>query len=94
MGQIFAETLAINGAARVYIVGRRKEALDKVVSQYNSKKKAGQGEIVALPGDVSTKDSIMKIVEAWKARGETKLDILINSAGALTYPSILFSTCY
>lgn len=64
-----------------------------MVSHYNNNKKDGQGEIVALPGDVSTKDSIMKIVEAWKARGETKLDILINSAGALNWSYAVSLTC-
>lgn len=81
VGQIFAETLATNGAKTVYIVGRRKESLEQVVASWNISKKPGYGDIVALPGDVSSKQTITKIVEDWKAHGETKLDILVNSAG-------------
>ena len=57
IGLMIAEALSTNGA-KVYIVGRRKEALDKVVEQYGSK---GPGKIIALPGDISDKNDLKRI---------------------------------
>jgi NADPH:quinone reductase-like Zn-dependent oxidoreductase len=42
IGLMITQTLVSNGA-RVYITGRRKEALDTVVEKYNT----GPGEIIA-----------------------------------------------
>lgn len=42
IGLMITQTLATNGA-KVYITGRRKEALDTVVEKYNS----GPGKIIA-----------------------------------------------
>lgn len=54
---MIAETLCANGA-KVYIVGRRKEVLDSVVEQYGSK---GPGKIIALPGDISSKEDMKRL---------------------------------
>lgn len=74
VGQTIAETFAANGANKVYVVGRRKASLDRVAEKWN-------GTIIPLQGDVSNKKTITKIVDDWRAMGETKLDILVNSAG-------------
>lgn len=49
-----AQALAVNGA-KVYIVGRTERKLKTVVSAHG---KDIDGQLVALPGDVSTKDGI------------------------------------
>lgn len=70
------QALSVNGA-KVYIVGRTKEKLDKVVEKY------GQdipGEIVAITGDVTSKDGVKKLYDEIASR-EKVLDILINNAG-------------
>lgn len=70
------QALAVNGA-KVYIVGRTKEKLDKVVEVY------GQdipGEIIPLVGDVTDKEGVEKLVKEIESR-EKCLCILINNAG-------------
>ncbi|KAK4058237.1 hypothetical protein OIO90_000976 [Microbotryomycetes sp. JL221] len=79
IGWYIANGLAVNGAT-VFIVGRRRDKLDDAVKQFESG--SNGGKLIALPGDVSTKDSVAKLVEDFK-RHESKLDILVNSAGVL-----------
>lgn len=88
LGSYAALALALNGA-KVYIVGRRKEKLQEVVDNFNKRKgeadapaDASEGIIVALPGDVSSKEGIAEIVEAY-GRHEQYLNILVNNAGIL-----------
>lgn len=52
IGLMITQTLV----AKAYITGRRKEALDTVVQKYST----GRGKIVALPGDVTKKEEIMR----------------------------------
>lgn len=70
------QALAVNGA-KVYIVGRTKEKLDRVVETYN---KDIEGEIVALQGDVTKKDDVARLAQEVGSR-EKCLCILINNAG-------------
>lgn len=70
------QSLAVNGA-KVYITGRTKEKLDRVVELYG---KDIPGEIVAIPADVTSKESIQKLVDEISSK-ESKLHILINNAG-------------
>lgn len=70
------QALAVNGA-KVYITGRTKEKLDRVVELYS---KDIPGEIIAIPADVTSKESIQKLVDEISSK-ESKLDILINNAG-------------
>ena len=53
-----AKSLDANGAARVYIVGRRKDRLDTVAA------KAKNGSIVAIQGDITSKDDLELIAKA------------------------------
>ncbi|KAK0647592.1 putative oxidoreductase [Lasiodiplodia hormozganensis] len=76
IGLMATQALAVNGA-KVYIVGRTKEKLDKVVEVY------GQdipGEIIPLVGDVTDKEGVEKLVKEIESR-EKCLCILINNAG-------------
>jgi NADP-dependent 3-hydroxy acid dehydrogenase YdfG len=54
IGLMITQTLAVNGA-KVYIVGRTKEKLEKVVEVHG---KDIPGQIIPIVGDVSTKDGV------------------------------------
>ena len=63
------QALAVNGA-KVYIVGRTQEKLDRVVETYNQ---GISGEIIQLPGDIIKKEDIAKLVQDLSSK-EKKLD--------------------
>lgn len=54
IGLMITQALAVNGA-KVYIVGRTKEKLDKVVEVHG---KNIAGEIIPLVGDVASKEGV------------------------------------
>lgn len=70
-----AEGYVANGA-KVYITGRRLDVLETTAAEINrdSAKTAGQGEVIALHGDVSTKASVQLLAEEL-ARRETKVGL-------------------
>jgi len=76
IGLMATQALAVNGA-KVYIVGRTKEKLDKVVETYN---KDIEGEIIALQGDVTKKSEVARLYQEISSR-EKCLCILVNNAG-------------
>lgn len=76
IGLMITQTLAINGA-KVYIVGRTEEKLDRVKEIYG---KDIDGQIIPIAGDVSSKDGVKKIVQEIESR-EKFLCILVNNAG-------------
>lgn len=59
IGLMITQALAATNGAKVYITGRRKEALNKVVEQYNE----GAGKTITLPGDILSKDDVKLLVE-------------------------------
>jgi len=63
--------------AKVGITGRTKKKLDEVV-----KEAKGNGEIIALPGDVSNEEDVKSIVQKFVKKYK-KIDILFNNAGVL-----------
>lgn len=71
-----AQSLAANGA-KVYIVGRTQAKLERVVDQYNP---SVPGELVALQGDVSTKQGVQDLYKALSQK-EMCLCVLVNNAG-------------
>ncbi|KAK0457789.1 short-chain dehydrogenase [Desarmillaria tabescens] len=74
IGLMIARGLAENGA-KVYITGRRKEILEKVVNSGTIK-----GEVVALPMDVTSKPSILEAKKVLQEK-EGKIHVLVNNAG-------------
>jgi len=58
IGLMITQALASNGA-KVYITGRREEALESVVRQYSK----GPGKINALPGDIIQKDDLKRLAD-------------------------------
>jgi NAD(P)-dependent dehydrogenase (short-subunit alcohol dehydrogenase family) len=76
IGLMATQALATNGA-KVYIVGRTEEKLDKVAETYG---KDISGSIIPITADVSKKDEIKKLVDTISSK-EKCLCILINNAG-------------
>ncbi|KZF21030.1 NAD(P)-binding protein [Xylona heveae TC161] len=54
IGLMMAKALEANGAAKVYIIGRRQEVLDEAAKQ------AKHGNIVPIQGDVSSKEDLQR----------------------------------
>ncbi|KAJ9326864.1 hypothetical protein DTO027B5_4690 [Paecilomyces variotii] len=71
-----AQALAVNGA-RVYIVGRTEDKLDRVAELYG---KNIDGKIIPLTADITCKKSIANLVKTFSSH-EDHLDILMNTAG-------------
>lgn len=70
------QALAVNGA-KVYIVGRTEEKLERVAETYG---KDIAGKIIPIVADVTDKASIAKLVKDIESR-EKCLCILVNNAG-------------
>ncbi|SLM40744.1 short chain dehydrogenase reductase [Lasallia pustulata] len=76
IGLMITQALVSNGA-KVYITGRREEALNSVVDQYNT----GPGKILALPGDISKKDDVKRIADEVSSKESKGIHLLVNNAG-------------
>lgn len=76
IGLMITQTLVANGA-KVYITGRREEALNTVAEKYNT----GPGKIIPLPGDITKKDEIMKLVKEVESKEPKGIHLLVNNAG-------------
>src|SRR5215472_15377437 len=74
IGRAITQAFAREGA-NVVLVGRRKEHLDSVASEVGA-------SALAVSGNVSSKNTIHKIVEQTVGRFG-KIDILVNNAGVL-----------
>ena len=86
IGLMITQALASNGA-NVYITGRRQEALNKVVEQYNT----GPGKIIALPGDISSKDDVKRLAEELASKEPKGIHLLVNNAGIARDDNTRFS---
>ena len=75
IGRMIAEGFLAQGA-RVYISARKAEACDAAARELSA-----LGTCVSLPADVSTREGMQALVEAY-GRHEKTLDILVNNAGA------------
>lgn len=72
---MMTKAFALNGAAKVYIVGRRKEKLDEAA------KLSPHGNIIPLVGDVTSKESLIQVAEQVKQDiGHVNL-VCCNSGG-------------
>lgn len=79
IGLMIAQGFANNGA-RVYIVGRRAEALDNAVQTWGKNLAHPKGQLIPITADITDKASIEKLVQDVESR-EKKLDVLVNNAG-------------
>ncbi|KAJ7695963.1 short-chain dehydrogenase [Mycena rosella] len=75
IGLMISQGLATNGA-KVYITGRRKDVLDKVVAAWDQQK----GSLIAVQMDVTSRESITAVKTMIQEK-EGKLHILVNNAG-------------
>jgi len=76
IGLMATQALAANGA-KVYIVGRTEEKLERVAEIYG---KDISGSIIPISADISKKDEIKRLVSEISSK-EKCLCILINNAG-------------
>lgn len=81
IGLMATQALAANGA-KVYITGRRMDALENAAKSHNPRFTGG-GKIVPLgPCDVRKKDDLAKIVaDLRETHGETHINLLLCNAG-------------
>ncbi|GFZ46770.1 hypothetical protein JCM24511_03990 [Saitozyma sp. JCM 24511] len=87
LGKAIAEGFSSNGA-KVFITGRRADVLDKAAKELNETATLG-GEVIAIQGDVATKDGCAKLVKDIGAKVD-HIDVLVNNAGVsrqIDYPS-------
>ncbi|KAI0930778.1 hypothetical protein AcV7_004870 [Taiwanofungus camphoratus] len=76
IGLMIATALENSGAI-VYIVSRRLQALEAAVSTSSR-----YGNMIALQGDVTDRESLLSVVETIKAR-HGYINLLVNNAGVL-----------
>ncbi|KAK0510833.1 hypothetical protein JMJ35_006385 [Cladonia borealis] len=86
IGLMITQALVSNGA-KVYITGRREEALNKVLEQYNT----GPGKIIALPGDISSKDDAKRLANEVASIESNGIHLLVNNAGIARDDNTRFS---
>ncbi|PYH43859.1 SDR family oxidoreductase [Aspergillus saccharolyticus JOP 1030-1] len=77
LGRIMAHALAENGASKIFIIGRRQEALQETAS-LSSKTKV----IIPIQADISSKESLQDAYDAIAAQTE-HVDLLIANSGIL-----------
>lgn len=71
------QALAANGA-KVYITGRREDALKKASEWHDPN---GKGQIIpCITTDVTKKDDLQNLVD-WLAKREKRIDLLVTAAG-------------
>jgi len=76
IGLMIATVLEHNGA-KVYIVGRRLEVLQKAAAENNK-----YGKIIPLQGDVTSKESLLFVVDTIK-NSDGYINVLINNSGVM-----------
>ncbi|MCJ1475681.1 hypothetical protein MMC13_004344 [Lambiella insularis] len=74
IGLMMAKALALNGAHKVYIIGRRKEVLEAAA------KESPHGNIIPLVGDVTSKDAIQSVAAHIKSQ-VGYINVLIANSG-------------
>lgn len=79
IGLMIAQGFANNGA-RVYIVGRRADALENAAQTWGKNLAHPKGQLIPLTADITDKASIEKLVQEVTSK-EKKLDVLVNNAG-------------
>ncbi|KAL9022150.1 MAG: hypothetical protein Q9185_000664 [Variospora sp. 1 TL-2023] len=86
IGLMITQALQTNGA-KVYITGRREDALDSVVQQYST----GPGKIIALPGDIGKKDDVKRLADEVASKESNGIHLLVNNAGIARDDNTRFS---
>lgn len=69
-----AHAFDVNGAAKVFVIGRREDAVKRTASE------AKNGTIIPVVGDVTSKDSLQKCVDFVKTHVD-HVDVVVANAG-------------
>lgn len=72
---MMTRALAANGAAKVFIVGRRREKLESAASEYPD-------IVVPVVGDVTSKESLKQVAEKVKAEAGF-VNLLVCNSGVM-----------
>ncbi|KIY01284.1 uncharacterized protein Z520_02836 [Fonsecaea multimorphosa CBS 102226] len=75
LGRIMARTLAVNGASRVFIIGRREGILKEAATD------GPENTIIPIVGDVTSKESLQACVDQVKQHVDS-VDVLVCNSGA------------
>ncbi|MEN9682444.1 MAG: hypothetical protein RLZZ427_195 [Pseudomonadota bacterium] len=78
IGKMLLEGYLAAGCERVYITARKKAQLDETVAEFEAHY---PGKVIGLAGDISQMDGVEQLA-AELAKRETRLDVLVNNAGA------------
>ncbi|KAH8427187.1 SDR family NAD(P)-dependent oxidoreductase [Aspergillus melleus] len=76
LGRIMAHTLSANGASKVFIIGRRLEALQETAAQDTN------GTIIPITADISSKESLEAAYKTISAQTD-HVNLLIANSGIL-----------
>ncbi|KAJ5678050.1 Short-chain dehydrogenase/reductase SAT3 [Penicillium maclennaniae] len=76
LGRIIARALAINGASKVFVLGRREDALRETVAQ------APSGIVIPIQCDVTSKESLEAAYSAVTAQ-TSHVDVLFANSGIM-----------
>jgi NAD(P)-dependent dehydrogenase (short-subunit alcohol dehydrogenase family) len=79
IGLMAAQALAANGA-KVYITGRRAEALEKAAKSHHPEEYGGS-IIPAGPCDVTSKEDLQKLVKEIEEKELDGVDLVVAAAG-------------
>lgn len=77
---MMARALAVNGASKVFIIGRREDSLKETAASVPG------DNIVTVVGDVTSKESLQKAVEIVKTQTDA-IDVLVANSG-ISGPSV------
>ncbi|KAF8465018.1 hypothetical protein BDZ91DRAFT_772282 [Kalaharituber pfeilii] len=80
IGLMITQALVVNGA-KVYITGRRQEALDTVVRNYSKQGSECAGEIIGLTSDVTKREDLKKLADEIMKREPQGVHLVVNNAG-------------
>jgi len=89
IGLMITQALVSNGA-KVYITGRRQEALQRVVSEYST----GPGKIIALPGDITQKDDLKRLADKVASKESNGIHLLVNNGKLVPYVPYVYLYCF
>jgi NAD(P)-dependent dehydrogenase (short-subunit alcohol dehydrogenase family) len=79
IGLIIAQAFANNGA-KVYITSRRQDVLEHTSKQWGSSLAHPKGKLIPVTCDVTSKDSIKKLLQEI-SKQEDHIDLLVNNSG-------------
>ena len=84
IGRACAIALAVAGASKIYLSGRRRDLLDETAQILT--KQASKCKVIIVDGDVTSSDWRQKLVREISSFGP--LDLLVNNAGIYSASSI------